>query len=342
MIREHLKRLLKGECLTETQMIESMNDIMEGKSSDILTASFLTALRIKGETPDEITGGAKVMRAKAEKMDLDDIYTVDTCGTGGDNANTFNISTTSVFILAAAGIAVAKHGNRSVSSKSGSADVLESLGANISLTPKQVEKSVRKINLGFFFAPTFHKAMKYAIKTRRELKIRTIFNILGPLTNPAHANGQVLGVFNEDLTELMAEVLMNLGVERAMVVHGLDGLDEISLSERTKVTELKDGDIKSYYIQPEDFGINRAVKKEVEGGDKDENAKIMKDIFDGKKGPKRDIVLLNAGAGLYIGKKANSLKEGVELAAKIIDEGKAKKKLDEFIKLSNELGKDNK
>ncbi len=342
MIRDAISRLLKMESLTEKQMMDAMNDIMEGKGSDILISSFLTGLRIKGETAAEITGGAKVMRNKAEKMDISDLYTLDTCGTGGDRSNTFNISTAVSFVAAAAGIYVAKHGNRSVSSKSGSADVLEILGANITLNPKQVEKCVRDINIGFFFAPSFHKAMKYAIKTRKELGIRTIFNILGPLTNPAHANAQVLGVFNPDLTEVMAEVLDNLGVERALVVHGMDGLDEISLADETKVTELKDGIIKSYFITPEQFGINRAVRKEVEGGEKEENAQIIKDIYSGVKGPKRDIVVLNAGVALYVGKKANSIQEGIEKSKDLLDSGKVMEKLNEFVEYSQKLGKENK
>lgn len=337
MVRDAINRLLKMESLTEAQMMDAMNDIMEGKASDILISSFLTGLRIKGETAEEITGGAKVMRNKAEKIDINDLYTIDTCGTGGDRSNTFNISTAVSFVAAAAGIYVAKHGNRSVSSKSGSADVLEVLGANIMLNPTQVEKCIRDINIGFFFAANFHKAMKYAIGVRKELAIRTIFNILGPLTNPAHAKGQVLGVFNPDLSEVMAEVLKNLGVERALIVHGMDGLDEISLADETKVTELKDGVMKSYFINPEQFGIKRAVRKEVEGGEKEENAEIIKNIFNGEKGAKRDIVLLNAAAALYVGKKCESIIEGVKLAEELIDSGKVKAKLEEFVKYTNDI-----
>jgi anthranilate phosphoribosyltransferase len=302
-MKEMVGKVINGSHLTETQMIEAMETIMEGRGSDALVASFLTALRMKGETVEEITGGAKVMRAKAEKIDLGDIYAIDTCGTGGDGANTFNISTAVAFICAAAGVPVVKHGNRAVSSKSGSADVLEALGVNITLTPEQVEKCVREQNIGFLFAPTFHKAMKHAIGVRKELGFRTIFNMLGPLTNPANAKGQVLGVFNADLTDFMAEVLKNLGVERALVVYGMDGLDEITVTDRTKVTELKDGNIKSYYIEPADFGMEKMKKADIEGADSTVNADIIKSIFNGEKGAKRDIVVLNAAAALYVGRK---------------------------------------
>ena len=330
-MKETIERLLKGESLTETQMIYAMNEIMDGKVSDIHIASFLTALRIKGETPSEISGGAIVMREKATKIDLGDRYTVDTCGTGGDGANTYNISTASAFILAAGGVSVVKHGNRSVSSQSGSADVLEKLGVNIAITPEKVKECVEKIDLGFLFAPMFHSAMKHVVPVRKALGFRTIFNMLGPLTNPANARGQVLGVFNENMTELMAEALKKLGVEHVLVVHGMDRLDEITVADRTKVTELKNGNINSYYIEPEDFGIKRSVKKELEGGTPTENAQIILDIFSGKDtGAKKDILILNAGAGLYVGKKANSIKEGVILAREILESGKAMKKLEEL------------
>lgn len=330
-MKEMVGKVINGSHLTETQMIEAMETIMEGRGSDALVASFLTALRMKGETVEEITGGAKVMRAKAEKIDFGDIYAIDTCGTGGDGANTFNISTAVAFICAAAGVPVVKHGNRAVSSKSGSADVLEALGVNITLTPEQVEKCVREQNIGFLFAPTFHKAMKHAIGVRKELGFRTIFNMLGPLTNPANAKGQVLGVFNADLTDFMAEVLKNLGVERALVVHGMDGLDEITVTDRTKVTELKDGNIKSYYIEPADFGMEKMKKADIEGADSTVNADIIKSIFNGEKGAKRDIVVLNAAAALYVGKKADSIKDGIKIAEEIIDSGKVIKKLEEFV-----------
>lgn len=329
-MKDIVSKVINGSHLTETQMIEAMETIMEGRASDAIVASFLTALRMKGETVEEITGSAKVMRAKAEKIDLADIYTIDTCGTGGDGANTFNISTAVAFICAAAGIAVVKHGNRAVSSKSGSADVLEALGVNIMLLPQEVEKCVKEQNIGFLFAPTFHKAMKHAIGVRKELGFRTIFNMLGPLTNPANANGQVLGVFNPDLTEFMCEVLKNLGLERALVVHGMDGLDEITVTDRTKVTELKEGKITNYYLEPADFKMPVYAKKEIEGGDSIENAEIIKSVFRGERGAKRDIVLLNSAAALYVGKAVDTIQEGIERAAEIIDSGKAIKKLEEF------------
>lgn len=266
MLKDAVERVLEGKHLTESEMINAMESIMGGEVSPILIGSFLTALKMKGETPDEITGGAIVMRNKAERIKLDNYYTLDTCGTGGDCAGTFNISTAVAFIAAAAGIYVVKHGNRSVSSKSGSADVLEALGVNIALTPSQVEECIRAHNIGFLFAPTFHKAMKYAIAPRKELGFRTIFNILGPLTNPANAKSQVLGVFDENLTEPMAQALLNLGVDHAMVVHGMDGLDEITIMDKTKVTELKNKEIKTYYISPEAYGIKICKKEEISGG----------------------------------------------------------------------------
>lgn len=338
MLRDAIGRLIKGECLTEKQMIGAMTEIMEGKASEVLIASFLTALRQKGETPDEITGGAKVMKEKAEKINLSDLYTIDTCGTGGDGANTYNISTAVAFVCAAAGVYVTKHGNRAVTSKSGSADVMEALGVNINLNPEQVEKCVRTEKIGFLFAPNFHKAMKYAIGVRRELAFRTIFNILGPLTNPASAKGQVVGVFNPDLNELMAESLKNLGVEHALVVHGMDGLDEFTLTDETKVTELKNGEIKTYFVDPEEFGFEPCTRKELLGGDAQENAKIIKDIFDGKiTGAKKNVLLLNAGAALYVGNKVKNIEEGIKMAGEIIDNGLAKAKLESFVRFTRSV-----
>ena len=292
---------------------------------------------MKGETAEEITGGAKVMLKKAERIALENLYTLDTCGTGGDCSGTFNISTAVAFIAAASGIHVVKHGNRSVSSRSGSADVLEALGVNISLLPKQVEECVKVQNIGFLFAPTFHKAMRHAAGTRKELGFRTIFNILGPLTNPANAKSQVLGVFDEKLTEPLAKVLANLGVEHAMVVHGMDGLDEITITGETKVTEVKNGDINTYYITPEEFGIKRATRNDILGGDAIENAEIIKNILIGEKGPKRDIVLLNSGAALYVGKKAKSLQEGINYARELIDGGYALDKLNNYVEYTRRI-----
>ncbi len=309
---------------------------MEGQATDAHIASFLTALRIKGETVEEITGAAKVMREKVTRIKAPE-YTVDTCGTGGDMSHTFNISTTSALIVAACGVPVAKHGNRSVSSSCGSADVLEALGIKIDLEPQKVEKCLESTGFGFMFAPLFHPAMKYAIGPRREMGIRTVFNILGPLTNPAGAERQVLGVFNDKLTEPLASVLANLGVKHAFIVHGEDGLDEITNSDKTKISELKDGKIGTYFIAPEDFGFKRAKKQYLVGGNAEDNAKIMIDILEGKKGPKREIVIMNAAAALITGGRANSFAEAVEKASHAIDSGAAREKLKEIKEVSNKL-----
>ncbi|MCS5420992.1 MULTISPECIES: anthranilate phosphoribosyltransferase [Psychrilyobacter] len=331
-----IERLVSGENLKESQMTYAMTEIMEGRVSSVHMASFLTALRLKGETSEEISGGAKVMRDKAEQIDLGDRYTVDTCGTGGDGTDTYNISTASAFVTAAGGVAVVKHGNRSVSSQCGSADVLETLGINIGINSKRVKECVEKIDLGFLYAPAFHSSMKYAAAVRKELGFRTIFNMLGPLTNPARANGQVLGVFHENLTGLMAEAMKKLGTEHVLVVHGMDGMDEITVTDRTKVSELKGGKINSYYIEPEDFGMKRRFKEELEGGTPKENAEIIRGIFKGEiREAKKDILLLNSGAALYAGKKASSIQEGVEMAREIIESGKALAKLDELVEMTN-------
>lgn len=330
MLQKAINKLLEKRDLTEEEMLLSMTEIMEGRAEDAMIGSFLTALKMKGETIAEITGGAAVMRQKAEKVSLSEFYTIDTCGTGGDSSGTYNISTAVAFVSAAKGAVVVKHGNRSVSSKSGSADVLEELGVNIELSPQEVEECVKAQNIGFFFAPTFHKAMKNVAKPRRDLGFRTIFNILGPLTNPARAKAQVLGVFHEKLTETMAQVLKNLKAEHALVVHGMDGLDEISMTAETKVTELKEDEIKTYYISPEDFGFERCEKEALLGGDAKENAEIILNLFKGEKGPKRDILLLNSGAALYVAQKAESIKEGIEMAQEIIDSGAALRKLKEY------------
>lgn len=336
MIREAIKILVEGINLSEKEMIETMRDIMEGKATDAQIASFLTALRLKGETVEEITGAVKVMREKATKIKAPE-YTVDTCGTGGDMSHTFNISTTSALIVAACGVPVAKHGNRSVSSRSGSADVLEALGVKIDLEPEKVEKCLETTGFGFMFAPLFHPAMKYAIGPRREMGIRTIFNILGPLTNPAGAKRQVLGVFDDSLTEVMAEVLANLGATHAFIVHGEDGLDEITNTDKTKITELKNGRIDTYFITPEDIGFPRAKKEDLLGGKAEENAQIVIDILNGKKGPKRDITIMNASAALITGDRAKSFSEAIEKASGAIDSGAALKKLEEIKAVSNRI-----
>ncbi len=336
MIKEAINLLVQGEDLSEDKMTEAMRDIMEGKSTDAQIASFLTALRLKGETVEEITGAAKVMREKVSSIKAPE-YTVDTCGTGGDMSHTFNISTTSAIVVAACGVPVAKHGNRSVSSKSGSADVLEALGVKIDLTPEKVEKCLETTGFGFMFAPLFHPAMKYAMGPRKEMGIRTIFNILGPLTNPAGAKRQVLGVFSDSLTETMARVLGNLGIVHAFIVHGEDGLDEITNTQKTKISELKDGSIDTYFIAPEDLGFKRARKEDLLGGTAEENAKITIDILKGKKDPKRDITIMNAAAAILTADRAKSFSDAVEKAAETIDSGKALRKLEEIKVASNRL-----
>ncbi|ODS42415.1 MAG: anthranilate phosphoribosyltransferase [Candidatus Altiarchaeales archaeon IMC4] len=329
-MKEIIEKLINGLNLAPDEAESAMQTIMSGKATDAQIAAFLVALRIKGETPEEIAALAQVMRRFATAIRPEVSGTlVDTCGTGGDAAGTFNISTASMFVVAGAGIPIAKHGNRSVSSKSGSADVLESLGVNIAMAPEKVQECIEKTGIGFMFAPGFHSAMKHVMPARRELGIRTVFNILGPLTNPANAKGQVVGVYNAALTEKIAEVMNILGVERAFVVHGEPGMDEISNVGKTKISELSKGKIKTYMITPEDFGVKRARMADLAGADAKENAKIITDILAGKdKGPKRDIVLLNAAAGIVAGKKAKTLKEGLEIARDSIDSGKAYKKLE--------------
>lgn len=337
MLKFAIDKLIKNQDLSEKEMIEAMNIIMDGNAKDSEIGSFLTALRIKGETTAEITGGAKVMREKVFKVNLEDQYTVDTCGTGGDGANTFNISTIVAIISAAAGVKIVKHGNRSVSSKCGSADVLETLGVNIDLDPVMVRNCVETINIGFMFAPHFHSAMRNVIGPRRELGIRTIFNVLGPLTNPAMVSNQILGVFSADLTEQIAEVLKNLGLKHAMVVHGLDGLDEITITTKTKVSELKDNKISTYYIDPRDFDLPLGNTEDLIGGFPEENADIFLKILHGEDGSRRNIVLLNAGAAIYVGGKADSLRDGIQIAKRVIDDGLALEKLNQFISISKEL-----
>lgn len=336
MIKEAISMLIDGKDLSEEEMVGAMRDIMEGKATDAQIASFLTALRIKGETVEEITGAARVMREKVSKIKAPE-YTVDTCGTGGDMSHTFNISTTSALVVAACGLPVAKHGNRSVSSCCGSADVLEALGIKIELEPAKVEECLKTTGFGFMFAPLFHPAMKYAIGPRKELGVRTIFNILGPLTNPAGAKQQVMGVFSDKLTEPLAQVLGNLGVKHAFVVHGEDGLDEITTTDKTRMSELKEDKVKTYSISPEEFGFEKANKKDLIGGTAEENAKITINILEGGKGPKRDIVLLNVAAALIAGNKSEDFNDGIKKASEAIDSGAAREKLEEVKKTSIEL-----
>lgn len=332
-----INKLVEGEDLSKGEAEDAMHTIMSGSATGAQIGAFLTSLRLKGETIEEVSACAEVMREFADTIHpkVEGVL-VDTCGTGGDKVKTFNISTIAAFVVAGADIAIAKHGNRSVTSKAGSADVMETLGVKIDLPPKDVEKCIEDIGIGFMFAPVFHKAMKHAIGPRKEIGIRTIFNILGPLTNPANAKAQVLGVFDASLTEKMAKVLKNLGVERALVVHGLEGLDEISTLGRTQISELKDGMVETYEIEPADFGLERASITDIAGGDAGVNAKIAIDLLKkGKKGARRDIVILNAAAGIYVGGKAASIKEGIEIAEEAIDSGKAAKKLEMLIGYSN-------
>ncbi len=333
-----IDKVINFKDLTEEEMRNSMNIIMEGRATSTQIGGFLTGLRMKGETIEEIIGATKVMREKAEKIEIDHDYTVDTCGTGGDQSNTFNISTTAAFVAAAGSVTVVKHGNRSVSSKCGSADVLEMLGVNIDLPSEKVKKCIDELQIGFIFAPKFHQTMKFAINPRRELGTRTIFNVLGPLTNPANPRSQVLGVFNKNLTKTLAEVLAGLGLNKGMVVHGLDGLDEITITTKTKVSEIKEGKVHEYYLDPRDYGISLNPIERVQGGSPKENAEILLDVLRGEKGPKRDMVLLNAGAAIYVGGKASSLEEGIEKSREIIDRGHALDKLNQLIKLTQELG----
>jgi len=336
MIKEAINMLINNISLTEPESAACMQEIMEGKATDAQIGAFLAALRMKGETVEEITGAARIMRQKAAAIRSPE-KVLDTCGTGGDMANTFNISTTTAFVVAGAGIPVAKHGNRSVSSRSGSADVLEALGIKIDLHPEKVEQCLFETGFGFLFAPLFHPAMKYAIGPRREMGIRTIFNILGPLTNPAGAKRQVLGVFAGRLTAILAQVLGNLGAIDAMVVHGNDGLDEVSISDATKVSRFKDDHIENFRIEPEDFGIWRNSVEQIRGGSKEENAGITLSILKGEKGPKRDIVLMNSALALVVAEKTDDFRTAFGLAADSLDSGMALKKLEEVKRVSNAI-----
>lgn len=336
MIREAIHLLVQSIHLSEAEMAECMKEIMEGRTTEAQVAAFLTALRIKGETVEEITGAARIMREKAATIKAPE-GVLDTCGTGGDMAHTFNISTAAAVVTAAAGVPVAKHGNRSVSSKSGSADVLEALGVRIDLPPEKVERSLYETGFGFLFAPLFHPSMKYAVGPRKDIGIRTIFNILGPLTNPAGAKRQLLGVFADRLTDTLAEVLGNLGAEDIMVVHGEDGLDEITISDGTKVSRWKGGRVETFYITPEDFGFRKADVQSLSGGDKNENAKILRSLFNGEKGPKRDVVLMNTAAALVVADRAEDFADALLLASEVIDSGRAAQKLQEIVKVTNAL-----
>lgn len=336
MIKEAILKLSKKENLNYEEAKEVMNEIMSGKATAVQMSSYLTALSMKGETIEEITGSAAGMRENCIKL-LHNMEVLEIVGTGGDNSNSFNISTASAIVIAAGGVAVAKHGNRAASSKCGAADVLEELGININISPEKSREILSKINICFLFAQNYHIAMKYVAPVRKELGIRTVFNILGPLSNPAGANIELMGVYDESLIEPLAKVMQNLGVKRGMVVYGTDKIDEISMSSETKVCEILDKEnLKSYTISPKDFGYDFYDKKELEGGDRKENAEIIRNIFSLKdKGAKRKAVCMNAGAGFYIAKKVKNIKEGVQMAENLIDEKKAFEKLEDFIKESN-------
>jgi anthranilate phosphoribosyltransferase len=335
MIKDAIGIVVRGRDLTEDQMVSVMNEIMTGAAEAAQIAAFITALRMKGETVDEITGAARVMREKATKITATDPEVIDTCGTGGDESMTFNISTASAFVAAGAGLTVAKHGNRSVSSKSGSADVLRALGVNIEAEVERVEECITDAGIGFLFAPLLHGAMKYAAPVRRNIGIRTIFNVLGPLTNPAGARRQIIGVYEPVLTDIIAKVLNNLGSVHAFVVRGEDGLDEITLADETRVTELKDGSIRTYHIKPEDFGFERCAPEDLKGGGPDENAAIIKRVLGGEPGPARDVVLLNSAAAIVAGGRAGRLEEGIALAHGSIDSGAALEKLERLKEITN-------
>lgn len=337
MFNYFLTKVVKKQDLSMEEMEKAMNMVMEGKTTHSQLAGFLVGLNMKGETVDEITASAKVMREKALPFNYQSDNLLDTCGTGGDGKGTFNISTAVAFVLAAAGVSVAKHGNRSVSSKSGSADVLESLGVNISLSVNLVEECLKEINIAFLFAPDFHKATQYAAVPRKELGIRTIFNLLGPLTNPAKVKYQLMGIYDPTLVYPIAEVLRNLGVKRAMVVHGAGGVDEFSLAGKNKVAFLSDEKIEELEIAPEDVGLKRYDLEEIKGGTAQENKEIILSIFNGEKGPKRDVVLFNSAAALLVTHVVENFEDGVRYAQEIIDSKKALRKLQDMIEFTNFL-----
>lgn len=339
MIKECIKKLVERKNLLYEEAKEAMREIMSGKTTDAQIAAFLTAMRIKGETIEEITALATTMKAFCKRIHPKvNGMLLDTCGTGGDRIKTFNISTTAAFVVAGARVSVAKHGNRSFTSKSGSADVLERLGLNLNLEPKIVEKTIEDVGIGFMFAPNFHPAMKYAVGPRRDIGIRTVFNVLGPLSNPADADGQLLGVYNAELVTPLAHSLRKLGCFEAMVVHGVDGLDEISTIGRTALSWLREDEVQTMDLTPKDLGIRQATPEDIRGGTPEENAEISFKILTGKckeNDPKKDIVLVNAGAGIIVGGKAEDFSEGIELARESIVTGEAYKRLKMLVKRSN-------
>ena len=336
MIKEAIQALVSGDSLMADEAALVMEEVMRGEVTPAQFGALVTALRLKGETVDEIAGLVRTMRARAVPVTVSGPV-VDTCGTGGDGAGTFNISTTAAFVAAGAGLKVAKHGNRAMSSQCGSADVLAALGIKIDLNAEQVRRCLEKVGMGFMFAPVFHPAMKYASAPRREIGIRTVFNIIGPLTNPAGAKAQVLGVADGSLLEKLASVLQGLGCRHALVVHGDDGLDEITITGKTSVCELKDGRIESYAISPGDFGLSQASLESLKGGNADENAALLRSILAGASGPQRDVVLMNAAAVLLAGERVATLEEGISLAKEVIDNGQALTKLERLIEFSQGL-----
>lgn len=338
MFKQHLTEIIKGNDLDQDRMSAMIDDVFSGELADTQIAAMMAALATKGETFEELAGAARTMRRRAMRIQTTARTVVDTCGTGGDGANTFNISTTTAFVVAGCGVTVAKHGNRSVSSKCGSADVLETLGIKLDTAPEIVEEAVMELGIGFLFAPIYHGAMRYAVKARQEVGIRSIFNMLGPLTNPAAANCQLIGVYAPDLTEMFAQALRMLGTRRALVVHGHDGLDEISICAPTRVTELDDGRIRTYDIHPEHYFGDMAEAADIAGGDPRVNADITRSILNGDKGPCRDIVQINAAGALTAAGKAGDIREGIEMAAHSIDSGEALKKLEDLIQFTRDNG----
>ena len=336
MIREAIESLVGGKSLSMEEAAQAMNEIMGGEATPAQFGAFVTALRLKGETPEEIAGMAQVMREKSLHVQFDGPI-VDTCGTGGDASGTFNISTTAAFVVAGAGVTVAKHGNRAMSGACGSADVLEALGVQIDLSPEGVQRCLEEVGFGFMFAQRYHPSMRFAAGPRREIGIRTVFNILGPLTNPAGAKAQVIGVADPSVADKMAQVLDSLGSTHALVVHGEDGLDEITLGDATRVWELVDGSTSAYTVSPEELGFDRAPRKALQAGSVQDSTRMLGQVLDGEPGPARNVVVMNAGAALLAADKVDTLREGVALAADSIDSGRAKQKLDALVELSQRL-----
>ena len=336
MFTRLLEKVVGHEDLTAEEAAGAMAEVMEGRAAPASLAALLSALVMKGERPSEIVGFARTMREHAIKLTQPPGDVFDTCGTGGDRSGTFNISSAAAIVVAACGVTVAKHGNRSVSSRCGSADVFETLGVNVAASPATVERSLRDAGIAFFFAPTFHPSMKHAAQTRRELGIRTAFNLLGPLTNPAGATRQLVGVPRPELTELLARALLMLGSKRAWVVHGADGIDEISTTGHTKVSECRGGAVNTFYVHPADFGMRKSTSAELKGGDAAENAAIIRDVLAGSRGPQRDVVLLNAGVALFVAGRVDTMKEGIACAAAAIDSDAARQRLEKMVESSHE------